>query len=166
METHSSILVWEAPWTEEPGGLQSIGSQRVGHNWVTNTPHPPRTVHCQKQSWEKPSRPVLKVGTDRRHEKTWRFPEWVSEKSPRCVWLCSPLGCSPPGSSVHGILQDRILEWVVVPFSRASCQSRDWIQISHIAGGFFAIWATREAWRFPKPPNTAIKEIWWNRGEI
>ena len=32
METHSSILVWETPQTEEPGGLQSIGSQRVGHD--------------------------------------------------------------------------------------------------------------------------------------
>jgi len=32
MATHSSILAWEIPWTEEPGGLQSIGSQRVGHN--------------------------------------------------------------------------------------------------------------------------------------
>ena len=31
MATHSSILVWEIPWTEEPGGLQSVGSQRVGH---------------------------------------------------------------------------------------------------------------------------------------
>ena len=35
METHSSILVWRLPWTEEPGGLQSIGSQRVGHNCKT-----------------------------------------------------------------------------------------------------------------------------------
>ena len=35
--THSRILAWRMPWTEEPGGLQSIGSQRVGHNWVTNT---------------------------------------------------------------------------------------------------------------------------------
>ena len=33
--THSSVLTWEIPWTEEPGGLQSMGSQRVGHNWVT-----------------------------------------------------------------------------------------------------------------------------------
>ena len=32
METHSSILTWEIPWTEEPGGLQSMGSQRVGHH--------------------------------------------------------------------------------------------------------------------------------------
>ena len=36
MATHSSILAWEIPWTEEPGGLQSMGSQRVGHDWVTN----------------------------------------------------------------------------------------------------------------------------------
>ena len=33
--THSSILAWEIPWTEEPGGLQSMGSQRVGHDLVT-----------------------------------------------------------------------------------------------------------------------------------
>ena len=35
MTTHSSILAWESPWTEEPGGLQSMGSRRVGHNWAT-----------------------------------------------------------------------------------------------------------------------------------
>ena len=37
MATHSNILAWRIPWTEEPDGLQSIGSQRVGHNQVTNT---------------------------------------------------------------------------------------------------------------------------------
>ena len=37
MATHSSILAWSIPWTEEPGGLQSMGSQRAGHTWVTNT---------------------------------------------------------------------------------------------------------------------------------
>ena len=36
MTTHSSILAWEVPWTEEPGGLQPKGSQTVGHNWATN----------------------------------------------------------------------------------------------------------------------------------
>ena len=36
MATHSSILAWRIPWTEEPGGLQSMGSQRVGHDWVTS----------------------------------------------------------------------------------------------------------------------------------
>ena len=37
MATHSSILAWRIPWTQEPGGLQSMGSQGVGHDWVTNT---------------------------------------------------------------------------------------------------------------------------------
>ena len=35
MATHSSVLAWRIPWTEEPGGLQSMGSQRVVHNWAT-----------------------------------------------------------------------------------------------------------------------------------
>jgi len=39
MATHSSVLAWRIPWTEEPRGLQSTGSQRVGHNWATNTTH-------------------------------------------------------------------------------------------------------------------------------
>ena len=47
--------------------------------------------------------------------------------------------------AVHGILQARILEWVAFPFSRGSSQPRDWNQVSHIAGGFFISWATREA---------------------
>ena len=37
MATHASVLAWRIPWTEEPGGLQSIGSQRVKHDWVTNS---------------------------------------------------------------------------------------------------------------------------------
>ena len=39
MATHTSILVWEIPWTEEPGVLQSKGSQRIGHNWATKHTH-------------------------------------------------------------------------------------------------------------------------------
>ena len=50
-----------------------------------------------------------------------------------------------PGSSVHGIPQARILEWVAIPFSRGSSQPRDWTWVSLIAGRFFTIWATREA---------------------
>ena len=62
-----------------------------------------------------------------------------------CLTLCDPMVCSPPGSSVHGILQARILEWVAIPFSRGSSQSRNWTQVSHMAEWFFTIWATREA---------------------
>ena len=60
-----------------------------------------------------------------------------------CLTLCSPTDCSPPGASVHGILQVRILEGVFIPFSRGSSQYRDWTQVSCIAGRFFAIWTTR-----------------------
>ena len=56
-----------------------------------------------------------------------------------CPTLCDPMDCSPPGSSVHGILQARILEWVAIPFSRGSSQPRDHTQVSHVAGGFFMI---------------------------
>ena len=44
-----------------------------------------------------------------------------------CPTLCDPMGCSPPGSSIHGLLQARILEWVAISFSRGSSQPRDWI---------------------------------------
>ena len=56
-----------------------------------------------------------------------------------CPTLCDPVDCSPPGSSVHGILQARILEWVAVPSSRGSSQPRDRTQVSCIAGRFFTI---------------------------
>ena len=59
--------------------------------------------------------------------------------------LCDPVDCSLPGSSLHGILQARILEWVAIPFCRGSSQPRDRTQVSCIAGRFFTIWATREA---------------------
>ena len=62
-----------------------------------------------------------------------------------CLILCNPMDCSPPGSSIHGILQARILEWVAMPSSRGSFQPRDQAQASHIAGKFFIIWATWEA---------------------
>ena len=56
-----------------------------------------------------------------------------------CVALCDPTDCGPPGSSVHGILQARILEWVTMPSSKGSSPPRDRIQVSLIAGGFFTI---------------------------
>ena len=49
MATHSSILAWRIPWTEEPGGLQSMGSQRIRHNWATNT-----HTHTHTQKRQRP----------------------------------------------------------------------------------------------------------------
>ena len=79
--------------------------------------------------------------------KVWK-PEWLQPKqleiygaAPACVHakplqscpnLCDPTDCSPPGSSVHGILQARILEWVAMPSSRGSFWHRDWTCVSYV----------------------------------
>ena len=63
-----------------------------------------------------------------------------------CPALCHPGDFSPLGSSVHGILQATILEWVAIPSSRVSSQPKDWV--SCILGRFSTIWVTREAWWF------------------
>ena len=56
--------------------------------------------------------------------------------------------CSLPGSSIHGIFQSRVLEWIAISFSRGSIRPRDWTQGSRIAGRLFTLWATREAQPF------------------
>ena len=58
------------------------------------------------------------------------------------------MDCSPPGSSVRGILQPRILEWVTISFSRGSSQTRDQTRVSCISGKCFILWDTREAPEF------------------
>ena len=65
----------------------------------------------------------------------WIFAKSVSHLS--CPTLCDPMDCGPPGSSVHGVLQARILERIAIPFSRGSSWSRDWNLFSCIAGRFF-----------------------------
>ena len=126
MATRSSIPAWEISWTEEPGGLQSIALQRVGHDWAhtrifTNIRFMTLTFDLTVQN-----HPSVLV-------------------SQSCPTLCDPMDCRLPGSTVHGILQAEILEQVAIPFSRGSSQPRDWTRVSPIAGRFFTIWATREA---------------------
>ena len=55
-----------------------------------------------------------------------------------CLTLCDPMDCSPPGSSVLGILQAGILEWVAIPFAKGSSQLRDQTRVPLIAGRYFA----------------------------
>ena len=66
--------------------------------------------------------------------------EWVSEVAQSCLTLCDPMDCSLPGSSVHGILQARILEWVAISFSRGSSRPRDQTQVSRTGGRRFNVW--------------------------
>ena len=89
MATLSSNLAWRIPWTEEPDGLQSIGSQRVLHNW--------RDLAHSTHNWNKSE----------------------SEVTQSCPTLCNPMDCSLPGFSIYGIFQARILEWVAISFFNA-----------------------------------------------
>ena len=73
-----------------------------------------------------------------------------------CLTLCNLMDCSPPGFSVHGILQAWILEWVVMPFSGGSSRPRDQTQFSCIAGRFFTIWATRETCKICETCNKSL----------
>ena len=81
-----------------------------------------------------------------------------------CFSLCDPMDCSPPGSSVHGIFQARVLEWGVIAFSRRPSWPTDWTRVSHIAGRRFTVWATREVLVVKKLPANA-RDIgdWWGR---
>ena len=81
--------------------------------------------------------------------------------------LYDPMNCSPPGSSVHGILQARIVEWVAMPFSRGSFQPKDRTQVSHIVGRFFTVWATKKAHgRYYNDPHSIDEETEAQRGKI
>ena len=71
--------------------------------------------------------------------------KWKKEVAQSCPILWDPMDCNLPGSSLHGILQAGILEWVAISFSRGSSQPRDRTQVSCNAGRRFNLWATREA---------------------
>ena len=89
MAPYSSTLAWKIPWTEEPGGLPSMGSHRVGHDWSDLAAVAAAQDICM-------------------HAKLLQL----------CLTLCNPMDCSLPVSSVCGIRQVRILEWVSMPSSR------------------------------------------------
>ena len=95
----------------------------------------PKKKKCKKAKWL--SEEVLQTAVKRRESE--------SEFTQSCPTLCDPIDCSLPGSSVHGIFQARVLEWVAISFSRRVSQPRDWTRVSRTVGRRFTIWATREA---------------------
>ena len=135
MAPRSSTLAWKIPWTEEPGRLQSVGSQRVGLDWSTSLSlyalEKEMATHSSVLAWRilgtgepggLPSMGSHRVGHDwsdlavaeglvggvREDELgVWEFS--CSSVTKAC--LCDPMLCRPPGSSVHGIL-----EWVAISF--------------------------------------------------
>ena len=90
-------------------------------------------------------------GPSRHRDRTWVLPHYRQllyhlsrEVTQLCPTLCDPMDCSLPGSSVHGIFQAMVLEWIAISFSRWSSWPRDWTQVSRIVDRSFTTWATRE----------------------
>ena len=168
MATHSSILAWKILRTEERRRVQSMGSQRVGHDWATSlSQHSLASIfrnHFSRRNcshlfsffffflvftsfiyWILITDLVL-------NKLCWRN-DYIKNlvlhesESVSCLVVSDSydlVDCGPQGSSVHGVFQTRILEGVVIPFSRVSSWPRDQTQVSWVTGRFFAIWNTRE----------------------
>ena len=105
MATHSSVRAWRTPGMGEPSGLPSMGSHRVRHDWSD------LAAAAKKQSL-----PIQRQMMRNTLSNVVR----ESEIAQSCPTLCDPMDCSLLCSSVCGILQERILEWVAISFSRRS----------------------------------------------
>ena len=114
MATHFSTLAWKIPWTEEPGRLQSIGSQRVGHNWATSLNLNLKVFHCGYVQLY----PFIYWWTSR------LLPSFqIRSVAQSCPTLCDPMNRSTPGLSVH----QHLLEFTQTHIHQVS----DAIQPSH-----------------------------------
>ena len=118
-----------SPWNS-PGQDTGVGSHFPSPGDLPNPGIEPRSPALQVDSL--PAEPQTS------HKLLCCESHWVVST------LCDPMDYSPPGSSVHGILQARILEWVAIPFSRGSSRPRNRTEDSCTAGGFFTNWAIRE----------------------
>ena len=150
------FLPWEIPWTEEPGRLKSMGLQKSWSqlsDWTTSPSY--KDLHSfWLFSTLSPSRPLKSICLvfNWLHQLYFYFyfVKYINfDISPvqarvfslssylclilhLCLTLCSPMDYSPPGSSVHGIISTRIMEWGVIYFSRESSQLKDQTFISCI----------------------------------
>ena len=167
MAPHSSTLAWKIPWTEEPGGLQSMESPRVRHDWATSLSR--FTFMRWRRKWQ--ATPVFLPGESRGRGAWWAAVYGVAQSRTRlkrlsssssslsygwvvsrCIHTTScavgspmlrtlgcsrqsrwPPDCSPPGSSIHGIFQARILEWGAVSYSRESSWPRGQTYVSCVS---------------------------------
>ena len=156
MATHSSTLAWKIPWTEEPGRLQSMGSKTVGHDWATSLSlscigegngHPLQ-CSCLENPRDRGAWWAAVYGVTQSRTRLKQLSSSSSmlfSVTKLCQTLCNPMDCSLPGSSVHGIFQARILEWVAISSSRGSSQLRDQTHVSCIGRQTLYHWATWEA---------------------
>ena len=143
MVPHSSTLAWKIPWTEEPGRLWSMGSRRVGHDWVTSLSlftfmhsrrkWQPTPVSLPGESQEQGSLVGCRLWGCTELDTTEATQQQQQQQQQSCLTLWDPMDCSLPGPSVHGILQARTLEWVAMPSSRVSSRPSDQTCISYIS---------------------------------
>ena len=125
MATHFRTLVWKIPWTEEPSRLQSMRLQRVGDFTFFSFLQGNKSFgyHTQKER-----DPFLTPDL-----MTIQRAFLCAKSLPSGPTLYDPIDCSPPGSSVPGVLQVRMLEWVTVSLSRGSSQPRGPSPISYVS---------------------------------
>ena len=152
MATHTSTLAWKIPRTEEPGRLQSMGSQRVGHDWATSLhfKHMPRL-------WE----PSLSSAAPTRSGTTRRQPSASTGGHP-----------APPGSSVaspvmssnpppNSLLQDRSSVLSSHKYLKAASTKKVKIPLWHITGQAAGVEQGRgQAWR---SETKKIHTLWWQK---
>ena len=135
MKSLSRVRLFATPWTVAHQAPLSMGFSRQGY-W-SGFPFPsPGDLHDPKIE---PTSPVLaaKFFSNEPPGEPQHYLRVKSEVAQSCLTLCDAVDCTPPGSSVHGILQARILEWVAISFSRGSSQPRDRTRVSCIAGRRF-----------------------------
>ena len=125
-----------------PGAFKIGTSHRVGHNWSDLAAAAAAYRFSRGTSRIKPGSPIMQVDS----LTSWATTEAQSEVIQSCPTLCNPMDYSLPGSSVHGILQAIVLEWVGISFFRASSLPRDWTQVSRIAGRPSEPRGKRELW--------------------
>ena len=156
MAPYSSTLAWKSPWMEEPGTVHGVAKSRTRLRDFTFTFH----FHALEKEMDRYIQSFSRIH--------FALHFILYSKHPLCFWevyslnhisnmdflfsrsvvpdsFCDYMDCSPPGSSVHGILQARILEWVVISFSRASSQPRDQTWVSCTNTQILHCWAAREA---------------------
>ena len=134
----NSVTLWAVARRSPP----SMGFSRQEY-WSGSLCPPPgdlpdSEIKPASPAWQVDSLPLSRQGSPLQATPNGEISVCMSVAQ-SCLTLCDPTDGSPPGSSVHGILQARILEWVVVPFARGSCQPRDRTLVSCTAGRFFAV---------------------------
>ena len=129
-----TLVLFLEEWPSQPA-LSFPYRQSLSH------PAPPTSHHCPATPSQNNCHP-----SERWFSHLQTGPPSVCACVLSCPTLCDPMDCSPPGSSVHGIFQARVLEWVAISFSRGSPQLKFASPMSPaLASRFFTIWAIGEA---------------------